>query len=273
MNSSRLRWDEYLRNLVLISVLHYRGLFISWQGSGYIARAFVSPLLVVFFVSLFGKFASDPTAAQGYAIGMAVFSMPFVIAGGLFESAYVDRRSGTLSMVLVSRAHRVLLYLTRSAVHWINGLVTMAACLFCGWVLIGLDFTEVNLLGAACSVVALLVSSVAFALLMSNFTTLLYNMTYVYQVLYSICWLLTGVVIPVANLPPGLREISSFIPITHGFSAFRQSFSGAGLEVVGGEVLLEIVIGLCYAVAGFLVFRYVETMARRRGFTEEAEAV
>ena len=71
MSSRQLRWDEYLRNLVLVSVLHYKGLFLSWQGSGYIARAFISPLLVVFFVSLFGKFASDPEAAQRYAIGMA----------------------------------------------------------------------------------------------------------------------------------------------------------------------------------------------------------
>ena len=272
MSSSQLRWDEYVRNLVLVSVLQYKGLFLSWQGSGYIARAFISPLLVVFFVSLFGKFASDSEAAQGYAIGMAVFSMPFVVAGGLFESAFVDRRYGTFSMVLVSRANRISLYLSRGAVHWINGIVTMAACLFCGWILIGLDFSKVDLLGTACAVVALLISSVAFGLLMSNFTTLLYNMTYVYQFMYSVCWLLTGVIIPVANLPPGLREISSIIPITHGFSAFRQSFSGAGLEVVGEEVLLEIVIGLCYAVAGFLVFRFVETMARRRGFLEEAEA-
>ena len=273
MSSRQLRWDEYLRNLVLVSVLHYKGLFLSWQGSGYIARAFISPLLVVFFVSLFGKFASDPEAAQRYAIGMAVFSMPFVIAGGLFESAFVDRRSGTLSMVLVSRANRILLYLTRGAVHWINGLVTMASCLFCGWILIGLDFTKVNLPSTACAVVALLVSSVAFALLMSNFTTLLHNMTYVYQVLYSVCWLLTGVIIPVASLPPGLREISSIIPITHGFSAFRQSFSGAGFEEVGGEILFEIVVGLTYGIAGFLLFRFVETVARRRGLTEEAEAV
>ena len=272
MSARSLQWDERLKNLVTMSILQYKGLFISWQGSGYIARAFVSPLLVVFFVSLFGKFASDAEVAQRYAIGMAVFSMPFVIAGGLFESAAYERMSGTLSMVLVSRANRLMLYLTRCAVHWFNGIVTMAACLFCGWILIGLDFSKVDLLGAICAVAALLISSVAFGLLMSNFTTLLYNMTYVYQFMYSVCWLLTGVVIPVANLPTGLREISSFIPITHGFSAFRQSFSGAGIEVVGGEVLLEIVVGVTYAVAGFLVFRFVETMARLRGFMEEAEA-
>ena len=273
MSPRPLQWNEHLNNLVTVSILHYKALFISWQGSGYIARAFVSPLLVVFFVSLFGKFASDGEAAQRYAIGMAVFSMPFVIAGGLFESAFVDRRSGTLSMVLVSRANRLMLYLTRGAVHWLNGIVTMAACLFCAWILIGLDFSEVDLLGTACAVVALVISSVAFALLMSNFTTLLYNMTYVYQVLYSVCWLLTGVIIPVASLPPGLREVSSVIPITHGFSAFRQSFSGAGFEEVGGEILFEIVVGLTYGIAGFLLFRFVETVARRRGLTEEAEAV
>ena len=272
MSAQPLRFGERLKNLLIVSILHYKGLCISWQGRGYIARAFVSPLLIVFFVSLFGKFASDAEAAQRYAIGMAVFSMPFVIAGGFFEAAAYERTFGTLSVVLVTRANRLTLYLTRAAVHWVNGIVTMAACLFCGWILIGLDFSKVDLLASACAVVALLISSVAFGLLMSNFTTLLYNMTYVYQFMYSVCWLLTGVVIPVANLPPGLREISSFIPITHGFSAFRQSFSGAGIEVVGEEVLLEIVIGLCYAVAGFSVFRFVETMARRRGFIEEAEA-
>ena len=272
MSAQPLRFGERLNNLLIVSLLHYKGLCISWQGRGYIARAFVSPLLVVFFVSLFGKFASDAEAAQRYAIGMAVFAMPFVIAGGFFEAAAYERTFGTLSVVLVSRANRLVLYLTRAAVHWVNGLITLAACLLCGWILIGLDFSRVDLLGTACAVIALLISSVAFGLLMSNFTTLLFNMTYVYQIMYSVCWLLTGVVIPVDNLPHGLREISSFIPITHGFSAFRQSFSGAGIDVVGGEVLLEIVVGLCYAVAGFFVFRFMETMARRRGFLEEAEA-
>ena len=117
MSARSLQWDERLKNLVTMSILQYKGLFISWQGSGYIARAFVSPLLVVFFVSLSGKFASDAEVAQRYAIGMAVFSMPFVIAGGLFESAAYERRSGTLSMVLVSSGNRLMLYLTRCAVH------------------------------------------------------------------------------------------------------------------------------------------------------------
>ena len=65
--------------------------------------------------------------------------------------------------------------------------------------------------------------------------------------------------------------MAQLIPITHGFTAFRASFSGAGLDVVAGDIALELVIGLCYAVIGLFLFVKMEAAARYRGDLERID--
>jgi ABC-2 type transport system permease protein len=53
------------------------------------------------------------------------------------------------------------------------------------------------------------------------------------------------------------------LPFTHGLEAVRQAIDGAGLAEVGGLIATEALIGLCYAVAAFFLFRWLERSAYR----------
>jgi ABC-2 type transport system permease protein len=76
--------------------------------------------------------------------------------------------------------------------------------------------------------------------------------------------LFCGVNVPLAVLPNWMSTISSGLPLTHGIAAAREVAAGASLSSVAGLVGTEALIGLCYAVAAYLLLRFFEEESRRR---------
>ena len=258
-----------IRNLWRLAWLSYKGLYITWQGRDYIFRVLVTPILWVLIISLFGKFAAHPRLAEGYIIGMAVFSLPFVIFDGIAEAFQAERNYGTLSLLFVSPVNRLKIFLSRGAVQWANGIVALAASLVAAWAILGLDFSEVAWVSAFCSILVLAAASTGFALLLGNVTIVSARRGNIFLFAYGIVLIFGGVVIPTSSLPPVLYEISQVIPVTHGLAAARASFAGAGLADVGGLILTELLIGIVYALVGAVLFRVVEAQAKRLGNLEQ----
>ena len=76
--------------------------------------------------------------------------------------------------------------------------------------------------------------------------------------------LFCGVNVPLAVLPTWMQDIGRCLPLTHGIAAARGVANGASLSSVSGLVWTELGIGAAYAVAGFLLFRFLEQASRRR---------
>ena len=258
-----------MRNFWRLAWLSYKGLYITWQGHAYIFTVFVTPILWVLIISLFGKFAAHPRLAEGYIVGMVVFALPFVIVDGIVGAFQGERAYGTLSILFVSPVNRLEFFLSRGAVHWANGIVTLAASLVAAWAILGLDFSEVAWVPAFCSILALAAASTGFALLLGNITIISARHGYTFQFAYGIVLIFSGVVIPTSSLPPVLSWVSQVIPVTHGLAAARASFAGAGLAEVGGLILTELLIGITYALVGAVLFRVVEAQAKRLGNLEQ----
>ena len=258
-----------MRNFWRLAWLSYKGLYITWHGHAYIFRVLLTPILWVLIISLFGKFAAHPRVAEGYIVGMTVFSLPFVIVDGIVGAFQYERTYGTLSILFVSPVNRLKIFLSRGAVHWANGIVTLAASLVAAWAILGLDFSEVAWVPAFCSILALAAASIGFALLLGNITIISARRDYTFQFAYGFMLMFSGVVIPTSSLPPVLSWVSQVIPVTHGLAAARASFAGAGLAEVGGLILTELLIGITYALVGAVLFRVVEAQAKRLGNLEQ----
>lgn len=254
-----------MRNFWRLAWLSYKGLYITWQGHAYVFTVFVTPILWVLIISLFGKFAANPRLAESYIVGMAVFSLPFVIVDGIVGAFQGERRYGTLGILFLSPINRLKIFLTRGGIHWGNGIATLSASLAAAWVILGLDFSEVAWVTAFLSVLALAAASTGFALFMGNITILSARRGYIFQFAYGIVLLLSGAVIPTSSLPPLLYHMSQIIPVTNGLAATRASFAGAGLPDVGGLILAELLVGITYALVGAMLFRWVEARAKRLG--------
>jgi ABC-2 type transport system permease protein len=75
--------------------------------------------------------------------------------------------------------------------------------------------------------------------------------------------LFCGVNIPLSELPAWMQVVGNVLPFTHGLQAVRQAADGAGLGQVGGLILVELLIGVIYAVLAFVLFRVLERSSRR----------
>jgi len=75
----------------------------------------------------------------------------------------------------------------------------------------------------------------------------------------------TGAVIPRDELPLGLDIAGAALPVTHALGGLRQAYAGAGIGVITGDLAVEALVGVAYAVLGYALFRAVEAHARRTG--------
>ncbi len=65
-----------------------------------------------------------------------------------------------------------------------------------------------------------------------------------------------------------MQAVGRSLPLTHGIEAARAIADGATLSEVDHLVWTELGIGVCYAVAGFGLFKLFEFEGRRRASLE-----
>lgn len=259
-----------MSNFLSQAYLSYRGLFLWLNWPAYTSNVLILPVLHVVMLSLTGRFAGDLAGADTYVKGMAIYSMIFILLGGILQCFYYDRIFGTISLIFASPSSRLVVYLSRGLLHYPNGLLVVVSALFFAWLLLDLDLSAVTWITLVCSVILIAVSCTSFALLMGTVSVLLRDWFVLMSGATGLFLTLTGVVIPTDSLPPFLREVGQLLPITHGLKAFRESFAGAGLASVDGYLLRELLVGTVYFMLGVSLFYLVEADAKRRGTYETA---
>jgi hypothetical protein len=80
----------------------------------------------------------------------------------------------------------------------------------------------------------------------------------------ALLMLLTGVNVPMAHLPAGLRATGQLLPITHAADAARRLAAGEGLAAAAPALAAEVGIGVGYAVLAAALLKIFETESRRR---------
>ena len=88
------------------------------------------------------------------------------------------------------------------------------------------------------------------------------------NVVYYLLLIVCGVNFPVSRLPDALQLVAYSLPLTRGIEAAREAAAGASLASVGGLLIGEVLVGLVWALAGYALFRWLESYARRGGLQE-----
>ena len=248
----------------------YRGLFgwLNWQA--YTSNVLFRPVLFLLIFTLVGRYSRDPQAAERYIIGMSVFAVVWMLSGGILSGFANERSFGTLPYIFSSRGSRLVHYFSRGVLHYPNGLLSFGTCLIVAWLLLELDLSRVNWLASLSAVFLIAASSTAFMLLMGSISLVYRDWFNVQAIINGVLLTLTGVIIPTTSLPHFLSEVGQVFPLTHGLTAFRAAFEGATVPTVGDDLLRELFVGVGYAVAGYLLFRFVEIQAKRHGTMEFA---
>lgn len=257
-----------MRNFFLQAYLSYRGLFLWLNWPAYTSMVFLKPVLLVLLFGVAGRFASNPDVGRAFVIGIAAYSIANMVLDGVIQSLFYDRLFGTISFLFLSPVNRLLAFSSRALLHLPNGIMSFVVALLAAWLVLDVDLSSANWLSLACSVVAICLSCTGFALMAGSFAIVFREWINIRAISNGILLAMTGVILPVSSLPGLLSQTSQLLPLTRGLTSLRESLDGAGLVLVREELLLELLVGLVYAVAGFLLFRVFEARSKHSGSLE-----
>src|SRR4051794_39741387 len=108
------------------SYLSYKGLLTWRDWPAYIANVIVRPALMATMFGLTGRFARGEQAAFDFVVGMSAYSMMNILLAGILQSFSGERYNGTLGLLFTSPAGRLQTFITRSLIHFPNGLLNIA---------------------------------------------------------------------------------------------------------------------------------------------------
>lgn len=261
--SARAAWRTFWHG----GLLSY-GMLFNWaRPSIYIPTLIVGPTFQLLFFAALGSYATHRSAAY-FAIGNAVQASAIAGVFGMTMAISNERWFGTLPAILATPANRLALFAGRFLPFLANGLMVSLYAFGLGIVFLGVRL-ELRTVGvAALALLATVFSCNAIGALQGAISLRLRDGLFGANLLVMAFLLFCGVNIPVAELPGWMQVISNLLPFTHGLQAVREAATGAGLAQVGGLILLEVAIGVGYAVLAFWLFSYLERSSRRNATLE-----
>jgi len=257
-----------MHNFSTQAFLSFKALFPWLHWWSYLSSVWIRPFMTAAMFAVIGRFAVGSEAAERYILGLAVIQMIALQLVGVLRTFSDDLAQGTLSHVLSSSVNRFRLYWARGLPHTMNGWLAFASCLFSVWLVLGMDFSHANwpaMFGAA---ILVGLSTTSLALLGSSVVLMTREHSNLNQVMTGLLMTLTGLIIPLRELPQVLRLFGNALPVTHGFAGLREAFNGGTLADIAPDLAAEAGIALLLTAAGFFIFRYVEAKGRQRGILE-----
>lgn len=214
-----------------------------------------------------GRTTVDGVPAAGFLLvgvfGMALWSASVWGSGYAIE---IERSEGTILSLFLTPASRSAVVLGYGlGVVAVSVLPTLAVLALLT-VVSGASFDVSDPLAALLAGLALIGASQAVGYLLAGLFVLTRRANMFANFIQSPIYLLSGMAIPLDQLPDWLRWFAYGFPVSYGMEALRATLlRGASLNEVGTELALcALVSGLMIAVGAWLLHR-VEEVAKRGG--------
>ena len=243
-------------------LISYRALFNWARPSIYIPTLIGAPTFQILFFAALGTYASGRDASF-FAIGNSVQVCAMSGIYGMTMAIANERWFGTLHALLATPASRWAIFGGRFIPFIANGLVVSVYGFTISWLFLGVHLEPSTLGVVALALVVTVFSCSAIGAVQGGLSMRLRDGLFGANMLVFLFLLFCGVNIPLDVLPGWMQAVSQVLPFTHGLQAVRAAAAGAGLDQVGGLILIEFGIGVAYAVLAFSLFSYLERSARQ----------
>ena len=248
--------------------LQYVALFQWATVRGYVAYKVLLPVTqILFFVEL-GVYATGRQNALYFALGNAMQLTANAGIFGVIATVANERQYGTLPLLLASPANRLVTFLSRAVVNVIDGIATVIVGLAVTVVLFGLDLHHANLALLGLCVLVISLTTAGLGLMFGSIGLVMRDAIIIANIVYYLLLIVCGINFPVSRLPVVLQVVAYSLPLTRGVQAARVAAAGGSLEQVSGLLAGELAVGVTWALAGYLLFRFLENYARRGGLQE-----
>jgi ABC-2 type transport system permease protein len=235
----------------------YRALY-AWQSfAPYVSVKIAFPLAQMLLFLFMGRLAglTDPL----YIVIGNILLLPATNGvSGVSMTISGERDFRTLPYLIASPAPRGPLFLGRSLVHIIDGLLSTIMALLLGVVFFHVDLTHSNLALTVLCILLLSVTSCGMGLILGSLSLRTREAWTITSMVVIAFYIFSGVNFPVDVLPKSLQAISYSLPLTRGIQAARLALSGADWLTIQPLVTGELLIGLVYIIAGYFLFTWFE---------------
>lgn len=260
---------NFLRVFFIGGVTSYRALFTWIRPAIFIPTFLVSPIFQIALFVYLGRsahLASDSFYVLGNAIEFAAVPCLFAMSATIAD----ERQQQTLSLILVTPAPRLPLFLGRSVPVIANGFLASAFALIVAGLIFGARLPLAAILPVALAMIATSASCTGLGLVNAALGLRVRETAVLSNVIFGLLLIFCGVNLPLSRLPRWMSDVSAYLPLTHGIIAARRLAGGASLSQAIGEISIEFVIGLSYAIVGFVLLRVFELESRRRATLDRA---
>ena len=238
----------------------YRALY-AWQTIGpYLSGKVAFPIAQMLFFLYLGRLAgvSNPL----YIVIGNILLLPATNGvAGVSMTISGERDFRTLPYLIASPAPRGPLFLGRSLVHIIDGLLSTIAALILGVLFFHIDLSHSNLVLTGSCILLLSITSCGLGLMLGSLSLRTREAWTITSMISILLYILSGVNFPISILPKYLQAISYSLPLTRGIQAARLAMSGADWLAIRSLFMGELLVGLIYIGVGYLLFSWFEKIS------------
>jgi ABC-2 type transport system permease protein len=160
------------------------------------------------------------------------------------------------------------MFLGRAVIHIIDGIFGVLIGFTWGVTLLGLDLSNTDPWALLLVITVTTFSTSGLGLLLGSLSLVTRNVMFINNTAYFVLLVLSGSNIAIDRLPSALQAVSNVLPLTRGIASARAIIEGATFRDVRPAMLEEIGIGIIYIACGYMLFRWIEVLAKRRGTLE-----
>ena len=260
VNNLRLFWRG--------TMLSYIALFAWLRPTTYIASKILMPLAQILFFTFLGTYATGASNVDFYVIGNAIQITAVSGIFGVTMSIGGDRWAGTLPYLFGTPANRLMMFFGRAFMHIIDGALGVVIALGWGALLFGVDFSQTNMSALGLTILVTTISTCGLGLLMGCLSLITANVMFVNNTVYFLLLIFSGANVALDTLPNWMQAFSQILPLTRGIASARILIAGGSFEQVAPMLMSEIGIGLVYGWLGYILFKWFELTAKRKGSLE-----
>jgi ABC-2 type transport system permease protein len=238
----------------------YRALY-AWQSFGpYLSVKIAFPLAQMLLFLFMGKLAGL-TNPLYIVIGNILLLPATNGVSGVSMTINGERDFRTLPYLIASPAPRGPLFLGRSLVHILDGMLSTIMALILGVIFFHVDLARSNLGLTALCIFLLSITSCGMGLILGSLSLRTREAWTITSMVVIALYIFSGVNFPVEVLPKSLQMISYSLPLTRGIQAARLAMNGAGWLTIRSLFVGELLTGMVYFSIGYLMFTWFEKLS------------
>jgi ABC-2 type transport system permease protein len=199
-------------------------------------------------------------------VGLILITYSFTSLRSFASSLRIAQTTGTLEVLLVSRASLPTIIVGWSLFPFLEATLKMLLLLAAGFLILGLRLEDANLVGSLLVLVLTVVVMASLGIMSAGFTLVFKQGDPFTGLIVAASGILSGVMYPVSVLPNPLSVLANFLPHTYSIEAMRLAIlKGYSVTDLAPQLVALLIFAAVLVPSSLLAFNYAMYRAKIDG--------